>query len=348
MQTVMQVIDSLLPGGAEHMAVKLANRAQHLGFESHLCVTRLDGPLAGAITTGVQRLDLQRSSRLSLGAVAKLRRYCRHHDVRVLHAHSSSLFTAWQAALGTPMKLLWHDHYGQPSKRPGMLYRRLLGRAQATIAVNPEGAAWHRSTLGIPTEHVFVLDNWVAPNNEPPASLPGVAGNRIVCVANFRRQKRHDRLLRAFAQLPPHWHLLLVGIDAEAEATAQVHQLRQQLALEARCHLLGQRADVPAILRACEIGVLASDFEGLPLALLEYGAAGLPTLVTNVGGCSAVVEHQTSGYLCAPEDQAFAAALRALTSCTERAALGTALQAKVCEAYGPAGADSLLQTLYAS
>jgi glycosyltransferase involved in cell wall biosynthesis len=53
--------------------------------------------------------------------------------------------------------------------------------------------------------------------------------------------------------------------------------------------ILGPRDDVPRILAECDIGVLSSTSEGLPVSLLEYGAAGLAPLVTDVGQCAAVV-----------------------------------------------------------
>ena len=53
--------------------------------------------------------------------------------------------------------------------------------------------------------------------------------------------------------------------------------------------ILGESSDVPEQLMKAKIGVLSSDMEGLPMALLEYGMAGLPVVVTDVGQCSRVV-----------------------------------------------------------
>jgi len=58
---------------------------------------------------------------------------------------------------------------------------------------------------------------------------------------------------------------------------------------------LGPRRDVDAILRACDIGVLSSCSEGLPLALLEYGACGLAAISTDVGQCSEVLHNGAAG-----------------------------------------------------
>ena len=73
---------------------------------------------------------------------------------------------------------------------------------------------------------------------------------------------------------------------------------------------LGRRADIPEILACCDIAVLPSRVEGLPNAVLEYMAAGLPTVVTRVGGNAELVEDGVTGLLVPPEDSpALSAAL---------------------------------------
>ena len=64
----------------------------------------------------------------------------------------------------------------------------------------------------------------------------------------------------------------------------------------------GSCPDTSAILKHCDIGVLSSKSEGLPLALIEYGLAGLPTIATNVGQCKEVIIDQQTGLLVPPSD----------------------------------------------
>jgi glycosyltransferase involved in cell wall biosynthesis len=76
---------------------------------------------------------------------------------------------------------------------------------------------------------------------------------------------------------------------------------------------LGRRDDVPEILACCDIAVLPSRAEGLPNAVLEYLAAGLPTIATNVGGNAEILKHGVTGLLVPPGDSdALASALLAL------------------------------------
>ena len=102
-------------------------------------------------------------------------------------------------------------------------------------------------------------------------SLPGRCGRRIVCVGNVRPEKDHVSLVRALALVVdevPDAHLLIVGSDRNH--SRYVKAVRDEISrhgLEKHVTLIGARDDVPRILHACDIGVLSSISEGLPLAL---------------------------------------------------------------------------------
>jgi glycosyltransferase involved in cell wall biosynthesis len=105
---------------------------------------------------------------------------------------------------------------------------------------------------------------------------------------------------------------------------------------------LGVRRDVYAILKACDIGVLSSACEGLPLALIEYGMAALPAVATNVGQCGEVLDEGRAGILVAsasPEPLA-EALLSLLKSPERRLALGKQLHRRVKERYS---ADAVMK-----
>ena len=77
--------------------------------------------------------------------------------------------------------------------------------------------------------------------------------------------------------------------------------------------MLGQRRDMPDLLRQADVGVLPSYHEGIPTILLEAAAAGLPLVATDVQGCRLVVRDGTNGLLVQPRDAtALAGALHRL------------------------------------
>jgi glycosyltransferase involved in cell wall biosynthesis len=156
----------------------------------------------------------------------------------------------------------------------------------------------------------------------------GATAVRLVMVARFSPQKDHPLLLRALAglrELP--WELWLVG-GGEREGAVRREALR--LDLGDRVRFFGERRDVPEILAAGHVFVLASRWEGLPLTVLEAMRAGLPVVAADVGGVREAVVHGETGLLFPRGD---AGALRRclellIASPAERVRLGAAGRAR--------------------
>ena len=125
-----------------------------------------------------------------------------------------------------------------------------------------------------------------------------------VCIASLRPKKGHAHLLEAFRQVVarvPAARLLIVG---EGPLRDELRRLAARLGLDGTAVFTGYRPDVADLLRAADLFVLASREEGMPNALLEAMSAGLPSVVTNVGGVPEVVEEGRTGYLVPPADPA--------------------------------------------
>ena len=339
---VMHVTDTLDAGGSERVAVNLCNLLPRERYRTYLCTTRRDGALAGEVASDVGRLRLGRRWRFDAAALGRLAAFVREHDIEILHAHGSALFVSGLAAMLPPRPLLvWHDHFGLPLETRSALFDRPLARrARGVIAVSEPLADWSRRRLKVPAERVRYVPNFVC---EPPADLstpelPGERGARVVCVANLRPQKDHLTLVRAMARVArghASAHLLLVGASIDAGYRAQVEEEIARLGLARRVTLLGGRRDVPAILRACDIGVLSSVAEGLPLALIEYANAGLAAVATRVGQCAEVLDEGRAGVLVpAGEPGHLAEAILSLLGAqAERAALGGSLRERARRLY---------------
>jgi glycosyltransferase involved in cell wall biosynthesis len=340
---VMHVVDALRIGGAERVAINLANLVPQDHYDAYLCTTRDEGPLAHLVAPHVKRLSLRRRSTLDLSAVLAMVKFVRANQIRILHAHASALYFARLVSLFPPFpKVIWHDHYGRYAfnDRPVWLYKLATRNVGGIVAVNRPLEEWSRRALGVPSERVWYIPNLVQLEGTGAldAPIPGTPGQRIVCVANIRPQKDHFNLLEAMRLLiadVPGAHLLLVGDYADKEYCDTVLRRISALGLSKHVTYLGARHDIPAILRACDIGVLGSRSEGLPLALLEYGMAGLPAVATNVGQCPEVLDDGAAGSLVPPAaPQRLADALRSLlASPGDRITLGKRLKARVESQY---------------
>ena len=151
------------------------------------------------------------------------------------------------------------------------------------------------------------LPNFAILNDVTPQTrLSGLDGKRIVCLANLREQKDHITLIKAFKEVlkkNPDWSLHLVGKDFYDDYSKDLKKELDSYKLVNNVFLYGSRPDIENILGQCEIGLLSSKSEGLPLAILEYGLSKLPVICTNVGECESVIESENYGILVNPEDE---------------------------------------------
>lgn len=131
----------------------------------------------------------------------------------------------------------------------------------------------------------------------PEQSLQPV---KLMMVARLDAQKNHIDLLRALAGLQHFdWSLDLVG-DGPFEQN--VRDVAASLGIERRVNFMGIQNNVPCLLPTAQIFVLISNWEGLPLSILEAMQAGLPVVATDVGGVCEALRDKETGFLVPPRD----------------------------------------------
>ncbi len=355
---VMHLVDTLEVGGAERVAVTLVNHLDQNRYVPHLCSTRREGPLAFAVDRSVRRLKLNRRWRFDVGPVFRLQRYIQRNRISILHAHGSTVFLARLIGMFPPYPaVIWHTHYGRfaVENRKAPAYAAASRGIQGVIVVNRELGAWCQDTLRVPAERVWYLPNPVAawnPGNKS-VSLPGNQGSRIVCLANIRPEKDHRTLVRSMAQVAaavPEAHLLLVGSVRDPELLASIQAEIKRLNLAKNISYLGSRQDAAEILDACDIGVLSSASEGLPMALLEYGRAGLAVVATAVGECEEVLGGGSVGMLVRPgsDDELASALITLLQNPHLRARLGAGFRQHVADSFDATKIAASMDGIYQS
>ena len=202
--------------------------------------------------------------------------------------------------------------------RSAVFQQQMLARGlDRYVAVSRDTARRLQHLLGLPSEKIRVVHNAIETeafdrhlNRVPGAELRGQRQS-VLCVARLHEQKGHHCLLEAAASVPEA-RFLLAGDGPERR---RLEQRTESLGISDRVVFLGDRPDIPALLAACDVFVLPSLYEGLPLAVLEAMAAGKPVVATAVGGTSEVVVHGKTGLLIRPRDpSALAIALREILS----------------------------------
>lgn len=293
---VLQLIDSLDPGGAEKIAVTLANELSQLEqTESFLCSTRKQGLFLNQLGKQVGYLHLGKKSTLDLAAILRLYRFIKRNKIEVIHTHSSSFFYGYLMKLMRPkLRLVWHDHYGQSEQLEKRSYK-MLKKASSSfdfiISVNEVLQNWASDKLHC--KNVIYLKNFVHVFPKPETGITELqgSGRKIICLANLRPQKDHLCLLRAFELFRKEhaeWSLHLVGKDFKDAYSAAIFDYIASSQLK-DVFYYGEQFDSMSMLQQADIGVLSSLSEGLPLALLEYGAAALAVVATDVGAIAEVL-----------------------------------------------------------
>ena len=195
---------------------------------------------------------------------------------------------------------------------------RATRRAARLLVANAEAVAENaRDVFGTPPEQLRVvydgvdLARW---QNAVPADLSafGIAPADRVCltVARLHPQKGLDDLVNA-AQLLQDVEALHVVVAGDGPDRGDLQRAIDAASLARRVHLLGNRSDVAALLARADVFALPSRFEGLPSAVIEAMAAGVPIVATNGGGVAELIEDGVSGWVVPPASPAaLASAIR--------------------------------------
>jgi len=311
---VFWLIKGLGPGGAEQLLVATARVADHAAFDYRVGILRPDK------THLVARLEAAgvRTRLLTEGPGGRylwpwrLRRLLGAADV--VHSHSPVVGAVARVTAGTiPRRqrpaVLYTEHnewgsYRLPTRLAGALTAWLDDRRWAVSAPVRESMWPSVRRISEVLVHGIVLDGQPEMDRESVRADLGISSEAVVglTVANFRREKDYPNLMgaaRIALDAEPRLVLLAVG---QGPLRDEVHALHERLGLGDRFKLLGYRGDVPRLLGAADFFLLGSAHEGMPVAVMEALAAGVPVVATAVGGIPDAVESGVQGLVVPPHD----------------------------------------------
>ena len=318
---VFYLLDSLNVGGTETQAVELAVRMPTPEYEVTLGCLTARGPLLERLKGSDVRIEEFHpkgglDSPTGFYEMLRLAAYLRRERFDVVHAHD-----LWSNLMGVPaarlarvpavissQRDLSHFDWYRGMKRKAL---RTIQRMSSVLLAN---ATPIRDALiaedRFPSAKLRVVHNGVDTarfqrgRRDRDRLFPGPdPGKLVVLVGNMHSDgKGHPWLIEAAPDVLkefPDTRFILAGDGAARKGfEAQV----RERGLAGSFVFLGSRGDVPDILASCDIGVLPSKAEGLSNAVLEYMAAGLPTIVSRVGGNPELVHDGVTGLLVPPQD----------------------------------------------
>lgn len=322
---LVHIVQHLAPGGIEALVLALTTTPAHQST-----IISLDGSIEALVqqwprlaSVRRQLVALDKPPGLRPGLILKLARHLRRLKATACFTHGIGplVYGATAARLaGIPHRVhVDHDSWSLETRAMRRLYRfGLEVGAPIPVAVTDAiGTALSAWTGRAPT----VVYNGVDTHRFCPVAAPDerlarraqlrLPGDALVigAIGRLERVKGHDLLIQALTRLPAHCHLALAGDGTQRAALAI---MAEELGLAGRVHFLGLQDDPAIVLQALDIFCLPSRAEGLPLALLEAQACGVPIIATAVGGVPAALP-QGAGFVVPSEDPAaLAMALQAM------------------------------------
>jgi glycosyltransferase involved in cell wall biosynthesis len=342
-----QIVYALCLGGSEVLAWRLARSLNTTGhYACSLYGIARGGPLAELLMAdGIPSYAYHRRGGIDVRLIGRLAWHLHRNGVQVVHTHHlGQLLCGGLAAKLAGAKLVHTEHESHSLMKPRTqsLFRILSRFADHITTVSDPVTRFLRDQIGIPSRKLQTIPNGVLV--EVFRDAQGLTRERwcwskedvvIGCVARLEAEKGHAILLTAFHRLQrryPRARLLIVGDGSLGPA------LRAQaaaLGIDGAVQFLGARDDIPALLATCDVFVLPSLKEGVPLSILEAMSAGKAVVASAVGSIPHIVSHGETGLLVPPGDaQALEHALASLVEeDPARTHLGQRGQAFVSEHY---------------
>ncbi len=323
---VLHIIAAPTSGGAETFVRDLSCSQATLGVHPHLCFINRAEDLGSDLTyeadflsrleennIGYSFLGHEVRRRPWLGAL-RLRSLVRKKKIDVIHSHLAygNVF-----AVAVPNIPLVYTHHTEKKRfsTPYWLYFR--ARVSCFVGISKRCVENLQAICG-KNARVKLVRNGVDLSTIVPRRQRATCAKeslRAISIGRITPQKNYPLLAKAVAGLDPTERALItVDVFGEGDPEIVEHCLKLTKKYNESDQVLffrGISTQIRDILSSYDLFLMSSDWEGMPIALLEAAAAGLPMVVTDVGGCREAVETGPSGLVVAPGDVvAYRASLR--------------------------------------
>ena len=360
---VLHLITSFEIGGTERQAVELLKRLDEKRYDVRLAVLRNEGPFYIQIEARFPDVpEFPLTSFYDVNAVkqlAGLRRLMRQEKIDILHAHDfySSFIGGAAARLSGVRVIASQRHLKLSDRRVHKWGTRMIHRLANRILVNSEAIREHIiDHEGAQPGKIVVIRNGVSPvisNTNARRELGrdlGLDTNAAIVgiVARLQEVKGHRFFIEAAAEVlrsRSGAHFVLVG---DGPLRTEIEQQAAELGITDHVRLLGDRSDVSRLIAGFDLLVLASLHEGLPNAVMEAMAAGVPVVATSVGGTKELIADGETGYLAPPADSSALAEriLFALGDEEHREGIVSTARRRITSAFGIERMVDSVETLY--
>ena len=319
---VMIVVHGLETGGAEMMVLHLARELDRAGHPVRVVSLHGDETdVAGLMRrAGVDVVALNKAGGPDPRTVLRLRAQMRDFSPTVVHTHLPVLEYVLPAArlYGRRVGIIHTVHnLARAETRHRVLRavnRRAFSHGVVPVALNEEVRSSICREYALPPSAVPVVGNGIdldAFRGPQRRGLRG-AGARLLCVARLAPAKNHALLLQTVALLRESGRDVSLTLVGDGPLRGRLEELARELGISEHVRFAGRRTDTPAFYRDCDLFVLLSDYEGMPMSIIEAMASGLPVVATRAGGVAELVDDGVNGALVEADAAAAAEAIAAI------------------------------------
>lgn len=304
-------------GGAERFLVKLVQNIPKDEWECKVVCLSRKGVWARELENqGIEVISMDKRTGMDARILFRLRSLIKKQQPDLVNTHlwTADLWGRLAAILAGVKHIVvteqnvdlwkkWHNKW---------IDKFLFRWTERVICVADQVARFYHDEFNVPKEKIAVIPNAIDLSLFDRGSLAtdlrgslGVDSGQFVfvCAARLHPQKAHHVLIDATTKLVGQGHKnFRIWLAGDGQLRQQLEECVKEKCIDEYVRFLGIRQDIAQIFMQSDCFVLSSDYEGLPLAILEAMAAGLPIVATHVGGNSQVVETGKNGILVPPRD----------------------------------------------
>ena len=338
----LQLLDSAGLYGAENVVLNLSAVLKETKFENHIGCFHYMGkskPEVGkrAEETGITTVYFSMSGKLDFGCIKNIAKYCQQNNISLIHSHgykTSGICLLLRLLYGIPYVITSHMMFPNLTRmivysyieKVCMLFaEKVIGVSEEIVLNLNKGLVPKKKLLvidnGIDTEATFNIKDY---NEKQLRRELGLREDSILVgsLGRLTEQKDYGTLILSAVEVLKKTNNCEFFIAGEGLLKDALLQLVREHGVDDSFHFVGYREDIGSLLKLMDIFVLSSLSEGLPMAMLEAMAAGLPIVVTRVGGIPQVVINNQNGQLVDKDNpQQLAEALLALVKSKEKRSL---------------------------
>lgn len=286
---ILTIINSLGTGGAEKLVADMLPYFKEQGHSVDLLLLVKDTNSLFSAQIEEVGINIIYSPHpiYSFKNILFIRRILKQYDIAHVH-----LFPAqyWSALSFSSTPTIVTEHCTTNKRRKNKLFwpieRLTYGRYDRIVTISDKALISLKKWLRIHSDRYEIIYNGIKLDkfaNAVPAILDEFSPNskKIVMVGRFNPTKDQPTAIKAMALLPDHYHLLLIG---DGKLRVECENLANQLGVSGKVHFMGKRANIPELLKACDLNLISSHSEGLSISSLEALSSGRPLITSDVNG----------------------------------------------------------------